>query len=163
MAHSKYMIITLATLLCFLTSQNVPAANMSPRDSTKWLQDNYLELDAKESPLVARAHQVFNRVKAAADKTSGKLPELLILNRSPGLYAAALPDGGIVLARKALEICYANSSVKTGDARLAFILGHELAHLANNDFRHLETLSEIKGFQEDSLPLKSLINSTILF
>ncbi len=158
MTHPKYMVVTLTILICFITPQNVPAAKMSPRDSTKWLQDNYLELDAKDSPLVARAHQVFNRVNAAADKTSGKLPELLILNKSPGLYAAALPDGGIVLARKALEVCYANSNVKTGDSRLAFILGHELAHLANNDFRHLETLSEIKGFQGDSLPLKSLIN-----
>ena len=158
MAYPKYMIVSLTILICFITSQNVSGANMSPRDSTKWLQDNYLELDAKESPLVERAHQVFNRVMAAADKMSGKLPELLILNKSPGLYAAALPDGGIVLAKKALDVCYSSSNIKTGDSRLAFILGHELAHLANNDFRHLETLSEIKGFQGDSLPLKSLIN-----
>jgi len=46
-------------------------------------------------------------------------------------WAIALPDGYIIIASQTLDICYKNVSKEIGDTRIAFILGHELAHLAN--------------------------------
>ncbi|MEI6213577.1 MAG: M48 family metalloprotease [Desulfuromonadales bacterium] len=143
-------IIIFCTLAaCLFHTPVCSATTRSPKDSTKWLKENQLELTAREEPLVTRAHRVFTRVRAAADKTAGRPPKLLILKKSTDLYAAALPDGGIILSKNSLKACYASVSPDKGDSRLAFILGHELAHLANNDFKHLDTLSEIKAFQGD--------------
>lgn len=86
-----------------------------------------------------RAFNVFNRVKSAADKTAGRSPRLFFINSRIGPYTLALPDGGIIINPKILDICYANSNKEVGDSGFAFIVGHELAHLANEDFldRHV--------------------------
>ncbi len=48
----------------------------------------------------------------------------------------ALPDGWIVLSREVLSLCYQDA--RSGDDRLAFVLGHELAHLRQDHFWHIK-------------------------
>jgi len=63
---------------------------------------------------------------------------LLLINTT--CFAAsprALRDGNIVLWRSAIDASYSRSKDEF-EARLAFILGHELGHLANDDYWHLE-------------------------
>ena len=105
-----------------------------------------------------RAKKIFDRMKAVADKHADRYPELYLV-ASNELFAKSMIDGSILISRKALEFCYCychksnridQSCLKTirsdvncltnpdereciGDSRLAFVMGHELAHLAFGD------------------------------
>ncbi|MEE4356702.1 MAG: M48 family metalloprotease [Desulfococcaceae bacterium] len=100
----------------------------------RWLMGKYGSLSETDHPLVPRALSVFRQVMAAADKRANRPPELLMIREADDPWVMSLADGSIVLTQKGLEICYQNVDKNTGDARLAFILGHEMAHLANDDF-----------------------------
>lgn len=96
-------------------------------------------------PLVRTAHEIFKRVRAVADKRGNRLPKLQIIRGDGAPWAAALPDGFIVLSTSALDVCHGNVSRMEGDARLAFVLGHELAHMAQDDFWHMEVYMAMSG------------------
>ncbi|MDQ0290546.1 trypsin-like peptidase domain-containing protein [Oligosphaera ethanolica] len=98
-------------------------------------------LSPETVPAVHRAFTVYGRVLRSADKRSKYLPtadSLRVVDGGGDPWALALPDGHIVLSRRALDLCFADVPTAEGDARLAFVLGHELSHLAADDFRHLQ-------------------------
>ena len=124
-------------------------ASAKPEDSVQFYLDNYGRADSKDK-LVRRVHQVFDKLKKVADKRHHRLPQLAIVqgfNTPDEPLAVALPDGYIVLTKQALDIIYQNVSPVQGDTRAAFILGHELAHLANDDHWHRAFLSAVKNRQ----------------
>jgi len=101
--------------------------------------DHYIEtygLVASSTPKAQRAHNIFKRIRLTAESPIGLTPSLKIIDSDGKPWAVALPDGYIILSRAALEICYQDVTDETGDARLAFVLGHEIAHLTNGDFWH---------------------------
>jgi len=100
------------------------------------------EVRPEQDPQVANAHRVFERVRAVADKNSKRLPRLVVMNSRADPWAIALPSGHMVLSKEAVAICHARASLPEAEARLAFVLGHELAHLAHDDFWH----QEVYGF-----------------
>jgi len=121
----------------------------APEDTVQFYFNNYGRADS-EDKLVRRVHKIFEQVKLVADKRHHRLPKLAIVegfNTPDDPLAIALPDGHLVLSKKALEIIYKNASPTLGDTRAAFVLGHELAHLANDDFWHREFLSVTKESQ----------------
>lgn len=79
---------------------------------------------------------VFQRVLAAADKKKGIEPELILIDEQGSPWAKSIPDGGIILTRGAIRICYQDGNKELGDARMAFVLGHEISHQVNGDFWH---------------------------
>jgi tetratricopeptide (TPR) repeat protein len=99
---------------------------------------DYRKTKGEYHPMAERAIIVFERVKNAADKAGARQARLLVINARIKLYAIALPDGRIIINPETLHICYSGVDTGKGDCRLAFIMGHELAHLANNDFSHRE-------------------------
>ncbi len=107
----------------------------------------YGALYQKDHPLVSTAQTIFRQVRAAADKKGERYPDrLLILRKSGGPLAWVSKDGKIVLTRKGMEFCFKDVDKETGSARLAFILGHELAHLAKDDDWH-GTVRTIQNFE----------------
>jgi tetratricopeptide (TPR) repeat protein len=112
------------------------AAGGQEKDHASWWVTRYGLIDVAKEPRAARAGTIFERLAAAADKRANRFPRLAILDADGAPFAMALPDGTILLTRGALRICYQNASLATGDARLAFVLGHELSHLGNDDFWH---------------------------
>jgi len=107
-------------------------------------------------PLAAKAHDVFARVAAAADKPGDRYPTLVIAPDKVDIWAKCLEDGQIVLSQKSLEVCYHGVSDQVGSARLAFIIGHEIAHLAKGDFWH-NAVSEFMGrYDSEEKGLKEL-------
>ncbi|MGH8615484.1 MAG: tetratricopeptide repeat protein [Gammaproteobacteria bacterium] len=100
------------------------------------------EVRPEQNPQVANAHRVFERVRAVADKNSRRLPRLVVVNSRADPWAIALPSGHVVLSKEAGAICHTGVSLPEAEARLAFVLGHELAHLAHDDFWH----QEVYGF-----------------
>lgn len=111
--------------------------------------ENYLLVDPASHPQVARARAVFDQMRRVADRKGKYEPQLRVVDNSSGdPWAIALPDGYIVLSRKAVEIAYQDGDPAEGDARIAFVLGHELAHLAKDDFWHREIYQTLATMPE---------------
>ncbi len=108
----------------------------SAADEVEYYRTNYGELSPEENPLSAQAHKIFGNVRRAADKTRKRLPRLVVTNRTIRPWALALPSGDVILSREAISVCH--KKTKDPEACIAFVLGHELAHLAHDDFLHRE-------------------------
>jgi len=88
-----------------------------------------MTVDANANDYYADAYRVFDRVFAVADKSDKRYPILEII--SDDIFVAeAEPSGEIKISKKAIEFCYLNVSEIIGDTCLAFIIAHEMAHLA---------------------------------
>lgn len=139
-----------------LLIQSVSYAQVT-NDQASFFIEKYGKANAQH-PLVQQAQNVFKQVSSVADKNAQRLPQLVIVNNLIEPLAFALPDGSVVIAQKAIELSYQNVEKKQGDARLAFILGHELAHLANNDFWH----REVMNFAQNSNELQNSLSKMSL-
>jgi len=130
--------------------------NKLKKDNVQYYIDKYGRADEAE---ISRVYDVFEKMSRVADKRLHREPKLLVYNSQKICQgeplAAALPDGYIVLSKLAVEILYNNVSTIVGDTRTAFVLGHELAHLANDDHWHLEFYKIVRGNQS----LRPLVNS----
>ena len=111
---------------------------------------------ANDQPLIAKAQAVFARVAAAADKPGDRYPTLVIASEKDDIWAKSLEDGRVVLSQKALEVCYRGVSDQVGSARLAFIIGHEIAHLAKGDFWHNAVSEFMERYDSEDKGLKEL-------
>jgi len=117
------------------------AAPPSPRSEPAYYVDTYGEVRPQQDAEVARAHRVFEAVRAAADSSARRLPKLLVVRSKADPWAIALPSGHVILSQEAVSICHRLATPAVAEARLAFVLGHELAHLAHDDFWHQEVYS----------------------
>ncbi|MDM8561701.1 hypothetical protein [Candidatus Parabeggiatoa sp. HSG14] len=107
---------------------------------------------------VNRVHNIFDKVLLVVDKSPivtqknprGE-PTLFVLKKGPidpAPFAIALPkDGSIILSKTAIDKAY-NDGIERGDIRIAFVLGHELAHLSKSQLSHF-LFSLKKGFRKD--------------
>lgn len=143
-------------LFIFIMFIGVPA-NADPREYASWWLKQYGAVKADEDPVIKRAFKVFERVYAAADKKSTRLPDLIVIRSKADPWAVAIKDGSVIITNEAIRTCYRNVSVEKGDSRLAFILGHELAHLAKDDFWHMAAFSAVKTHSSDNLARKALL------
>ncbi|MDM8543601.1 M48 family metalloprotease [Desulfococcaceae bacterium HSG9] len=143
----KKQIIPIALGIVYAFAVLTPCSASEPEQYGAWWVKNHGgALTPQDHPLVARAETVFERVLAVADKKASRYPNLVIIPQSKDPWAISLKDGTIILTQKGLEICYLDKDKKAGDARLAFVLGHELAHLAKDDFLHLAAFEAVKKF-----------------
>lgn len=117
-------------------------AQSRPEDRTDFWESNYTVLAPDSAPRVARAYEVFERVLRAAGTRPGVVPRLLVIKKNE-LEVLAIPDGGVILTSAALDRCYLNSS--HGDDRLAFLLGHEIAHELKEDFWHVRFFQALES------------------
>ncbi len=141
-----------------MMAPNSPCYSEEAKDRGAWWVSVYGALTEKDSPYVERAHKIFKKVLNASDKRANRFPRLVILRYQGDPWAIALKDGTILLTRKALKFCYKGVKKSTGDSRLAFVLGHELAHLAKDDFWHLSAFQTVTKFGKNSAASKELTN-----
>jgi len=90
--------------------------------------------------LQKRAEAVYFRLVAVADNMKGITPTLTFESNAKDL-ANASPQG-IKMSYQLLEKAYADGA-RSGDARIAFVLGHELAHLYKEHIRSDRILADI--------------------
>lgn len=129
---------TLALLLILLGG----AVQAQPRGEVAFYIASYGEVTPERDPRVALAHRVFERVRRVADHNAKRPPRLVVVDGPAEPWAVALPAGHIVLSLEAVAACHRDGDAARTEARLAFVLGHELAHLAADDFWH----HEVHGF-----------------
>ncbi len=139
----------LAFLLSIFMTESSGLDLNDPRAHASFYVDTYGLVDPEKSPLARRAYRIFERVHQVAEDPIGVTPSLKVVNSDGKPWAIALPDGYIILSRAALEICYQKVDPATGDARLAFVLGHELSHLTANDFWHRKIYLSLSGTQNN--------------
>jgi Peptidase family M48 len=120
-------------LACAVSSLLSAAENFhsSPADGMEYYARTHGRVDPVRLP---RVYGVFDSVLRVADKNSTVAPELVVVDDRKQANAFVLADGSIVISRRALDIISDRVDPVIADARLAFVLGHELAHLADNDF-----------------------------
>lgn len=134
--HKPHYLLQL--FACFSMSTTC-VYGMQPGNNIGYYTAQFGQVNPQNDEQVANVFNIFKRVSAVADKSLKRLPKLVVINSKAEPWAIALPDGHIVLSKQAINIC--NTQIKQTDACLAFILGHELAHLANDDFWHQEVYS----------------------
>ncbi len=127
------------------------------KDHGAWWINVYGALSFEDHPLVPRVMDVFSRVLAASDKRANRFPNLVIIREAGDPWAICLRDGTILLTQKAMEYCYRKVESRVGDARIAFVLGHELAHLSKDDFWHIAAFENIQKFGSREKAAESLL------
>lgn len=135
------------------------AAAAPTRDQAAYWRKHY-GVASPEDACVVRVRAIFERVVQAAGGKPENMPQLLITKNDPQWnprLAMALPDGAIVLAKavplRLLGGCDQNHAA--GEARLAFILGHELAHQRLGQFWHYRLFSDHRDAAQVSPQLAS--------
>jgi|GEM_PF-563805 len=134
--HSAFsMRVSVGVMIGMLVIQ-CPAIADDLRSNVKSWQRAF-NVVPQDQAYVARAQNIFKRLKAVVGKKV-LLSELYILDSDNQPWAIALEDENVILSRGALDVVYGASgvSLEAKDARLAFILGHELNHIAKKDFWH---------------------------
>lgn len=124
--------LTLALLASGAAAQVTPGGDAAKKEY--WLARS--KPLAPKDPRAVRAMEIFEKTLAAADKRPGPRPELVILDEAGYPWARSLPDGTILLTRGAMDVALRAPSPAGANARLAFIIGHELSHHVNGDFWH---------------------------
>ena len=112
------------------------SADFDPKSERGFYINSFSQVSSQEFPLSSRAVNVYSKLLSVSNNLHSNSPELIIVNSKSWPWAIALPDNSIVVTVGAIEICYKNVSVDHGDIRLAMLLGHELAHLAQDDYWH---------------------------
>ena len=130
------LVLHVVSLLCCGVSLLAHGAQIDPRSTSGFYRITFGEVSQSESGLAKRAADIFAKIVRVADKAEYKDPELLVVDSPNWPWAIALPDNTVVLSRGALQLCYEEVSDEEGDIRLAMILGHELGHLAEDDYWH---------------------------
>ncbi|MCP4353632.1 MAG: hypothetical protein GY795_49930 [Desulfobacterales bacterium] len=146
----KSMVIPLIICVFMLSPANLCAS--SNKDHKGWWIEEYGELKENDYPLLKRVKEVFDKVQKVADKKYP--PELAVLRKPEELLAICIKDGTVIVNKKVIDVCYAEKGHSLADARMAFIIGHELAHLDNDDFWYRETSDSLKRF-DDIIPIPS--------
>ncbi len=138
-----------ATLLSFViailwSSTAISTGLPNPKERIDFWQKNYRSLDAGQSDRAANAQKIFERLRNAAGKRNGVHPRLFILAEDPLNISLpiSIPDGWVILSKGVLDLCYRNAG--QGDDRLAFVLAHEIAHLYDDDFWHMNFFNAIE-------------------
>jgi len=109
--------------------------------------DLYGLVDPASHPEVRHAQRMFDRLRRFGGQVSPNA-RLLVIDSDSKPWAIALPDDSVVLSRGALDVIYRDGDRERADAELAFVLGHELAHLGTRDLWHQMVYASLAGSDE---------------
>ena len=143
--------IFLTSVFVLLVCSGASAEDMGKKEY--WI-NKYGEV--KTGRLYQRAHNIYNNILSAADRRVGVEPSLYIIRHEGAPWAQSLADGSIILANDALKFCYEGRSPEKGDSRLAFVIGHEIAHQFNGDFWQYKFLNTKAGDKDSSLAFQDI-------
>lgn len=131
-------------------------AQQNPSDTADWWIAHYGIVLAKDDPVVAHSEEIFNRVRSAADKRQSRYPKMVVIRTLQAPHAEALHDGTVIVTRAAIDTCYRSVTKTVGDTRMAFVLAHEVAHLAKDDFWHQAAFAALQKHAADPQESKDL-------
>lgn len=151
-------------LLSLIAQQTFAVSLLDPMSRVDFWRRHFTEVTADSNPLAAQAHGVFDRVSNAAGKRYGQQPQLLILNidRPDIRLPLAIQGGWIILSEQMLKEMFIVDS-ESMEGRLAFILGHEIAHQLENDFWNVKFFNAVAAYSRNgSVAEKERVPETLL-
>lgn len=96
----------------------------------------YGDVDPESSPTLSRVETIYQKLTRTVGTQQAVRSKLMIIESNGFPWAVALGDNTVVVTTGAIERLYREQDFSLGDARTAFILGHELSHLATDDLFH---------------------------
>ncbi|MDH5445836.1 MAG: tetratricopeptide repeat protein [Gammaproteobacteria bacterium] len=132
------------------------AMSPNPRERIDFWRDNYTVLSEKNYSKTKQAQSIFRQLLNTAGHRRGIEPRLLIIKEDPNNISLpiSIPDGWIILSKAVIDFCYQKNN-QAGDARLAFVLAHELVHQLEDDFWHMKFFQALESaHSKDRIPGK---------
>ena len=160
-SHVLWLIAFIACLAGSVSS-GFAAVMPNPKERIDYWRNNYKELAREQDPRVTKVFEIFDRVLRVAGTPRGTYPRLHILAEDPLNMSLpiSIPDGWIIFSKRVIDLCYQNG--KHGDAKLAFIMAHEIAHILDDDFWHMEFFDAVEhlkqGGKENTTTLNEIVN-----
>lgn len=136
----------IAFLVLFFSFESLGYAKRPEASARFWISE-YGAVDKADNSRVLNAYDIFDRVGSATGKGIETSSNLIILSSFGKPCAFCIQDGSVILTIEGLNLCYRGVAEETGDARLAFLLGHEISHLVYDDLWHIRAY---QYFQEHS-------------
>ncbi|MCP4156306.1 MAG: hypothetical protein GY757_51815, partial [bacterium] len=134
-------------ILAIILSMVCSLYGSNKKEHAQWWVYNYGDytktIKGKADPRVKSAFQVFERLKRSTSMTGTRM---FIINKKGEPYALSLAGNSIIIGKNTLDICYTEVGKEEGNLRMAFILGHEIAHLTNGDFKHRDAYLALEEY-----------------
>jgi len=150
----RFIVILSLVMLMLITLGSIEGTNpIDKKAYSQWWLKEYGDYansyKGKKDSRVKEAENIFKKLSNIAEIGGGGRSRLFIIDTDGQPFALAISDGNIIISKKALDICYTGVDKQKGNQRMAFILGHELAHQANKDFMHQEAFYALKQYASD--------------
>jgi tetratricopeptide (TPR) repeat protein len=137
--HRASLLISLMMLVLSCTSV---AADDYKADGD-WWRRVYGEVSASDNPSVLRAEMIFLKLWQTAQPVDIRPPRLIVISDKAekwlDSWALTVADGTIVLVESVLDLAFDIDISQISNSRLAFVIAHELAHLAHKDHQRFGT------------------------
>ncbi len=104
--------------------------------TSKCYIDVYKSVEPSTLPQIHRVNQIHAKLTQTIGSQRAILSKLVVINSNGHPWAAALSDNSIIITKGAIQSMYEGVSETLGDARIAFVIGHELSHLVTDDLFH---------------------------
>lgn len=130
--------------------------------TSKCYIDAYKSVERSELPVLDRVYDIYRKLCRTIGSQQANRSKLYAIDSDGHPWAVALSDNSIVITKGAIELLYRENDLELGDARTAFVLGHELSHLGTEDlfhhraFMNNQTLSRDKPVRQQSYPEEEL-------
>jgi len=124
--------LTILTLLLTLP----PVTHGIECATSKCYIDAYKSVDPTELPVIERVQEIYRNLSKTIGSQKANRSKLLVIDSDGYPWAVALSDNSVVLTKGAIDLMYQEQDMALGDARVAFVLGHELSHLDTEDLFH---------------------------
>ncbi len=98
--------------------------------------DAYSSVDGASLPALSRVKGIYKKLTKTIGSHKAMHSDLLVIESDGYPWAVALSDNTVVVTSGAIKKMYQEGDLALGDARAAFILGHELSHLETDDLFH---------------------------
>lgn len=134
--------VFLALLFFPLSIQSVECAN------SRCYTNIYNSVNSRDFPYVDRVKDIYRNLTRVIGSQQAIQSKLYLIDTDGYPWAVALMDNSVVLTHGALQSMYAEGDIELGDARVAFVLGHELSHLGTQDLFHHRSFLANRGSKE---------------
>ena len=101
----------------------------------------YNSVEPSALPVLDRVNDIYRKLSRTIGSQQANRSKLLVIDSDGFPWAVALSDNSVVITKGAVERMYRENDLELGDARLAFVLGHELSHLGTEDLFHHRAFS----------------------
>ncbi|MCG6969690.1 MAG: tetratricopeptide repeat protein [Gammaproteobacteria bacterium] len=155
------MVVRLTTvfLIASLASGWLQASLVpDPKERVEYWRQNYTELNPAKDRRAVQAQVIFERILNAAGSRLGVHPRLLLIKEDPLniTLPVSIPDGWVIVSESVLDLCYQRPT--NAEDKLAFVLAHEIAHLLDDDFWHINFFNAIDISRSKGVSSESVLN-----